>query len=258
MTVSDRLIVVLGSGPGIGIGVASLFASRGFSRVALLSRNAERLQTDAKSVLGAVNGSESHSVNVKTYSVDLADSKALERALGQIESDLGVPEVVVYNASHLTTSKFFNYTEEEINEDLKVSTTSLYTAAKWAMSHLTSFVNLKDRNPAFLVTSGGLFKDPWAPYFSLSLSKAAQHSLTMTLSQEFSKKGVHVAAVVVHGLVKPDSEFFSPAKIAETFWALYQQGAQGEKEVWVTAPKDDKASADWTARQNAPQSEGKL
>jgi NAD(P)-dependent dehydrogenase (short-subunit alcohol dehydrogenase family) len=80
------------------------------------------------------------------------------------------------------------------------------------------------------------------------MAKAAQHSLTMSLAQEFSKKGVHVAAVVVHGLVKPESEFFSPKKIAEVFWGLYEEGKDGQREVWVQAPKEDKASADWTAR----------
>jgi NAD(P)-dependent dehydrogenase (short-subunit alcohol dehydrogenase family) len=91
------------------------------------------------------------------------------------------------------------------------------------------------RKPALLVTSGGLYKEPFAPYFSLAVSKAAQHSLTISLNQAYGKQGVHVAAVVVHGLVKPDSEHFSPRKIAEIFWNLYEQGAEnGEKEVWVS------------------------
>jgi hypothetical protein len=105
------------------------------------------------------------------------------------------------------------------------------------MPHLISLSASPDRAPALFVTSGGLYKTPWHPYFSLSLSKASQFSLTQSLAQAFSPQGVHIAAVVVHGLVKPDSEIFSPQKIADVFWKLYQQGAGGEREVWITDGK---------------------
>jgi hypothetical protein len=105
------------------------------------------------------------------------------------------------------------------------------------MPELVSLSGQPGRKPALLVTSGGLYKDAFAPFFSLSLSKASQHSLTMSLSQVFAKQGVLVSAVVVHGLVKPESEIFSPKKIAGVFWDLHQQGAGGEKEVWITDGK---------------------
>jgi NAD(P)-dependent dehydrogenase (short-subunit alcohol dehydrogenase family) len=113
----NKLLIMLGSGPGIGVGVSSLFASRTFNKIALLSRNAERLQVDAESVkkVAAPN------TEIKTYSVDLADTKAIEKALAEVEKDLGIPEVVVYNASHLTGSKLFKYGEDEVEVDLKVS-----------------------------------------------------------------------------------------------------------------------------------------
>jgi NAD(P)-dependent dehydrogenase (short-subunit alcohol dehydrogenase family) len=106
------------------------------------------------------------------------------------------------------------------------------------MPHLSSLAGKAGRNPALLVTSGGLYKQPFHGYFSLSLSKAAQFSLTQSLAQVFSRQGVHVAAVVVHGLVKPESEHFSPRRIAGVFWDLYQQGPKGEREVWVTDGKE--------------------
>jgi hypothetical protein len=101
------------------------------------------------------------------------------------------------------------------------------------MPHLLTLVPDPTRKPAFLVTSGGLYKEPWHTYVSLSLSKASQHNVTMSLSKAFARKGVHVAAVVVHGLVSPESELFSPKRIAGVYWGLYEQGAKGEKEVWI-------------------------
>jgi NAD(P)-dependent dehydrogenase (short-subunit alcohol dehydrogenase family) len=120
----------------------------------------------------------------------------------------------------------------------QVATLSLYTVSRVLMRHLTSQAGQAGRKPALLVTSGGLYKQPYHGYFSLSLAKAAQFSLTQSLAQAYSREGVHVAAVVVHGLVSPESEHFSPKRIAEVFWGLYQQGPKGEREVWVTDGKE--------------------
>jgi NAD(P)-dependent dehydrogenase (short-subunit alcohol dehydrogenase family) len=120
MSPPNRLIIILGSGPGIGVGVAAYFASQGFDRVALLSRNAERLKVDAESVHSTVKQAGAAAATVKTYPVDLADSPALLKVLEAVEKELGVPEVVVYNASLLARSKFFELREQDIEAGLKV------------------------------------------------------------------------------------------------------------------------------------------
>jgi NAD(P)-dependent dehydrogenase (short-subunit alcohol dehydrogenase family) len=110
-------------------------------------------------------------------------------------------------------------------ETKQVSTISLLTTANWALPQQVKLAQRdSSRKPCLLVTSGSLYKDPFAPYFALSLCKAAQHNLTMSLNQAYAKQGVHVAAVVVHGMVRPESEYFSPRRIGEAFWALYEQG----------------------------------
>lgn len=133
---------------------------------------------------------------------------------------------------------------------LKIATIGLYTVAKIVLPQLVSLAKSNSSSkPSLLVTSGGLFKSPFAPYFSLSLSKAAQHSLTMSLSQEYAKQGVHVAAMVVHGLVKPEGDKnFGPEIIADVYWKLYEQGADGEKEVWISPSDEDKESKEWQER----------
>lgn len=83
------------------------------------------------------------------------------------------------------------------------------------------------------MTSGGLYENPHHSYFSLSASKAAQHNLVLSLNQKYTEEGVHVAAVVVNGMVRPDDAVFSPKKIAEAYWKLYEEGAKGEKSVWI-------------------------
>jgi hypothetical protein len=108
------------------------------------------------------------------------------------------------------------------------------------MPHLITLAKSTNKTkPALLITSGGLYKNPYHGYFSLSASKAAQFSITTSLGQRFVKEGVNVGAVVVHGLVRKDSEWFSPERIAGIFWECYAAGTgrwkKGDvREVWVT------------------------
>jgi NAD(P)-dependent dehydrogenase (short-subunit alcohol dehydrogenase family) len=68
-----RTLVVLGSGPGIGVSIASLWAQHGFENIALLARDAGRFQIDARSVSEAAAAVEK-TVNVKMWTVDLNNS----------------------------------------------------------------------------------------------------------------------------------------------------------------------------------------
>jgi NAD(P)-dependent dehydrogenase (short-subunit alcohol dehydrogenase family) len=124
----DRLIVILGSGPGIGVGVASYFADKSFNKVALLSRNAARLQSDAESVRQAAREGRGAEVTVKTYPVDLERPEELETVLEQLVKELGAPEVVVYNAARVGPSdlKSLQVPEKTVALDFNVGDTRYY------------------------------------------------------------------------------------------------------------------------------------
>ena len=111
----NKVIVILGSGPGIGVATGSLFASKGFD-VALLSRDAERLDQD----VGRVRMANSN-VKVQAYPVDVGDHNALALVLGKVEDDFGPPEVVYYNAARVAPSKIGSTSPDVFLEDFKVS-----------------------------------------------------------------------------------------------------------------------------------------
>lgn len=111
----DRTLLVLGSGPGIGRSVAALFASNRYSKVVLIARRAEQLNTEKRALQAAVP-----SVKVKTYAVDLTNTKALTAALDDADAVFGRPETVLYNAARVLPSELFVHPVEEIEYDLKV------------------------------------------------------------------------------------------------------------------------------------------
>jgi NAD(P)-dependent dehydrogenase (short-subunit alcohol dehydrogenase family) len=115
---SDKSIIIVGSGPGIGVTSASHFASQGFT-VALLSRNKQRLQEDASKVKAASDSSSS-SAKVHTYAVDVGDHNALKQTLDQVKEDLGNPEVVLFNAAKVAQSTIGKESPEALIDNFKV------------------------------------------------------------------------------------------------------------------------------------------
>ncbi|KAK7972880.1 hypothetical protein PG988_007014 [Apiospora saccharicola] len=228
-----RLLVLIGSGPGIGVATASLFASKGFS-VALLSRDDERLQEDAAKVRSSVTAGEV-TVKVESFPVDARDHVALRTALEAVHASLGPPEVVVYNAARVGFSQFGEFTPDELLDDFKVNGVGIYTASVWAMPYLVELAsssssqeeereeNGRRRHPSFLLSGSGINYSPLPPIFSLSMQKAAQSNLLKTLEQMFGPQGVHIARLDINGFVREDDEVMAPARCAEQHWRLSQQ-----------------------------------
>jgi hypothetical protein len=73
------------------------------------------------------------------------------------------------------------------------------------------------------------YNNPNPDLFSLSLNKAAQFNLTISLAKTYEPKGVHVGVIRVGGIVGLEEKFFNPPNIAERYWSFYSQ----EKGKWT-------------------------
>ncbi|MEV5556500.1 SDR family NAD(P)-dependent oxidoreductase [Nonomuraea wenchangensis] len=190
--------MIIGAGPGIGRSVARRFAAEGMP-VALVSRTGKTLD-----VAGA-----------RGYPADCADEDALRAALDAARADLGVPDVVVYNAAI-------------IRPDTTGEATMRAHLDAWAVNVVGALVAAAHLAPAMAGSGGGTFivtggmPEPKRQYVSLSLGKSGVRTLVTLLDQEYGPSGVHVASVTVAGPVAPGTAF-DPDDIAEHYWRLHTQ-----------------------------------
>ncbi|KAM3424473.1 hypothetical protein BST61_g6477 [Cercospora zeina] len=226
-------LVVFGSGPGIGRNVASLFAERGFYKIYLLSRNQERLQEDIDYVKKAAPDA-----SVKAIAVDLEDPGKVRAALAELDSRLHGKslECVLYNAARVGQSKLMEWSAVNYEADFRVIVVSLLMVAQWAMPQLVAAAKKEYYTPAFLVTSGGLYKNPFPQFFSLASCKAAQYNLVHSLHKEYGSKGVHCAAIVVEGKVSDDAKVTTARNVADKAWGLFEQPAPGDLDATLQDP----------------------
>ena len=130
--VACGIVLPFGSGPGVGRNVGAVFAEHGFEKVILLSRDANRLAEDAEFVKSAHPAS-----TVDVVPGDLSDHESVKKSLAKIDELLkGTPlEAVLYNAARLGKSPFFEFTPEDLENDLRVRHTS-YKVILQGQKHL--------------------------------------------------------------------------------------------------------------------------
>lgn len=113
-----KTLLVLGSGPGIGVNAANTFSVRGFTHVALVARNRERLEQDWDAVLTAVQ-ERGYTCQVKKWVCDIANTEALKTTLEEIKS-FGSLECVFFNAARVQGKPPLEEELGQIEYDFKV------------------------------------------------------------------------------------------------------------------------------------------
>ncbi len=209
-----KTIVVVGAGQGLGNHVARRFGKESF-RVVLMARSEQSLQAYEKEF--AAKGIEAH-----TYTVDAAEPETLVAAFEQVKQQFGTPDVLVYNVGIITSDEQGRMDSVELMRHYQVDVASAYTCVKAVLTD-----EFCKKNGAIFLTGGGLALFPNVAYLPLSLDKAAIRALAIALHNEWKPKGVYVGTVTICGAIG-GSEYFDPARIAETYWQMYLQRSECE------------------------------
>lgn len=116
-----KVAVVTGVGPGLGAALVRRFAAS--YAVALLARNADYL----KALAGEIRRSEA---TVLDLCCDVSDGAQVTEAFREIRSDLGEPEVLLYNAGSGTFGTITEITPNDYEADWRVNAFGAFVAAK--------------------------------------------------------------------------------------------------------------------------------
>ena len=206
---AKKVCVVVGAGPGIGLAVARKFAREGFE-IALLARRTEALETYVAELRRV--GGVAH-----PFPVDVADMGRLADVFEHINTQVGAPQVLVYNAAIVRQGQPSELNVADLVAQFQINVAAGLTCAQQVIPNMKT-----QNNGTILFTGGGLALNPHPLYSSLAASKAALRNLCYSLSTELEPFGIHVATVTIAGYVQPDT-FFDPNLIAERYWQLHSQ-----------------------------------
>ncbi len=220
---NGKTAAVLGVGPGLGAAVARRFAREGFA-VALMARREE-------SVAGAREEIEGAGGRALPVSADATDPASVAAAFDEVRSNLGAPEVFVYNAGAFQMGGILDLSPEKFDECFKANCAGAFYAAQQVLPAM-----VEAGRGTVLLTGATAALRGGARFSALAVGKFGLRALAQSMAREFGPQGIHVAHVVVDGQIdtprvremspgREDHTMLSPDAIAETYWQLHSQHA---------------------------------
>lgn len=215
--VTRGVAIILGAGPGLGSSLAKKFAAKGL----LVAAGSRSGATSA-----AMDG-------IKTYSVDAADATSVEAFVNAVESDLGPVSVAVYNVGGGSTflmGSILTLSADDIERNWKLLCLGAF--------HFGQAVarRMEPRGSGTIMFTGATSSMRGAAKFAgLAIPKFGQRALAQCMARELGPSGIHVAHIIVDGLIDlestsrmmgppavPDSRL-SPDALADIYVSVHDQ-----------------------------------
>jgi len=173
MKFKNKIVLITGSGRGIGAETAKLFAKEG----ATVIINYFSDKKAAESVLKEING------NGILIKADVSKENEVDSMFKQISEKYGKLDVLVNNAGIVLVKPFSELTLDEWNKTYAVNITGTFLCSQRA-------IKIMDKGSSIINVSSirGLFNQGRPPISDYSSSKAAVISFTKTLAKEVAPK----------------------------------------------------------------------
>jgi NAD(P)-dependent dehydrogenase (short-subunit alcohol dehydrogenase family) len=187
----NRVCLVVGAGDGLGASIARAFAAEGLT-VCLTrrARNLDRLEALAADI--RAGGGQAHA-----FGVDARDEEAMVALVDRIEAEVGPIEVLAFNIG------------ANVRHGITETTGRVYSKV-WEMAAFAGF--LAGREAARVMAPRGrgtiIFTGATAAvrgregFSAFAGAKHALRALAQSMARELGPKGMHVAHVVIDGMVE--------------------------------------------------------
>lgn len=214
---SQPVCVVVGVGPGNGAAFVRRFAEEGY-RVAMIARSS-----------GVMDALAAELPVARPFICDIGDAAAVESTFARIASDLGPVDTLVYNAGKGVWGAADEVSLEDFETAWRTNVLGAFVAARCVMPAM------KQRGSGQILLIGATASlRGGAKTAAFASAKAAQRSLAQSLARQLWPAGIHVALVIVDGIVdeplmrakladRPDEFFVKPEDIADTLMQLVWQ-----------------------------------
>ncbi len=211
------ICVIVGAGPGNGAAFARKFSDEGYA-VAVLARDEQRIKELATAVPGC-----------HAFVCDVADAVSVKQAFAQVNAKLGIADVLIYNAGSGVFGSIDQVTDPQFEAAWRVNTLGCLQCCRQVIPAMR-----KRGSGSVIIIGATAAKRGGANFVAFASAKAAQRSLAESLARQLGPEGIHVAYLVIDGVIdiprtraffadRPDDFFLKPAEIAQTVFHLTTQ-----------------------------------
>jgi len=227
-------VVIVGAGvpDGVGGALALRFAKEGYHIIAS-GRTLEKVETTAEAVRNTGGSAEAHRADVASEE-DMANLFARVKEIGEPVA------AVIYNAGNNRPIPFENLTPDQFTSFWKSGCFGGFLTAH----HAVPILRKQQRGSLFFTGASGSIRGR-ANFGHFASAKAGLRNLVQSLAREYGPEGIHIAHVIIDGVINGDriksspiagylenlgeDGSLDPVAIAETFWTLHVQ----PRSVWT-------------------------
>lgn len=204
-------MVIVGAGRGLGAASARQFGSDGFD-VALVARDQDRLDALAAAL-------DQDGVHAQGFAADVLEPDALGAALDAAASALGPIEVLQYSpAPHRDFMRpLLETAPADFAEPLRFSLYGAVTAVHAVLPDMR-FLG----RGTILFVGGGSAVRPLPARAGTSVAYAAQSAYARMLHDTLAGEDIHVAQLIVPGVITAGHSRHDPAALAGVLWAMHR------------------------------------
>ena len=221
-----EIALVVGVGPGLGAALARCFAKDGM-QVAVAAREAARLEPLAGE-LGELGPGG------RAYGCDATNETDVESLFGHVKSDLGEPDLVVYNAGAFVRAAVADIESEEFERCWRALCLGGFLVGREAARLMTARADAGGTGGTIIFTGATASLRGGANFANLAVGKFGLRALAQSMARELGPKGVHVAHTIIDGQIvseryakvakdKPDDGLLVPDAIAKNYLNLHRQ-----------------------------------
>lgn len=216
-----KVCAILGVGPGNGLSFANRFANVGYD-VALCARTLDRVTGMASAIGHTARG----------YAVDVTDNSSVREGFDAIAQEQGPVDTLIYNAGNARWGNVDTIKADELLPGFDINVAGLIRCVQAVLPAMRS----AGQGSVIVVGAGAALRGR-PDTLGFAAAKAAQRSICQSLARQLGPEGIHVAFMVLDGVVdisstmqrmadKPKEFFLSADGIADAALALTQQNRQ--------------------------------
>jgi NAD(P)-dependent dehydrogenase (short-subunit alcohol dehydrogenase family) len=209
--------LVFGAGPGLGMALARCFAAAGMP-TGIVARSGDRTAEWARELSAA-------GVAARGYACDVTSEKDVAAVFARAHADLGRPSLVVYNAGIYMPGQVTDIRAADFEQCWRVGCFGGFLVGREAAKAM-----LEQGGGTLIFTGATASLRGGAGFANLAVGKFGLRALAQSMARELDPRGVHVAHVIIDGLIgagsqegaAPDSRL-DPAAIASNYLNLHRQ-----------------------------------
>jgi NAD(P)-dependent dehydrogenase (short-subunit alcohol dehydrogenase family) len=207
----QQIAVVVGVGPGLGNALVRRFAEAGMM-VAAVSRKGRSPETAQQRDL------------VRGYACDATVGEQVIATFARVAAELGPPDLVVYNVGTWDRAGILDISDALFEQAWRTGCFGGFLVGREAAR------SMLPRQRGTIIFSGatGSIRGG-VGLAAFAVPKFGLRALAQSMAREFGPRGLHVAHVILDGMIGEEGRAGSegvlePAAIAEAYFQLHRQG----------------------------------